>query len=281
MAVTKTLKTEKLTSTVGAEVLDVDRERLLTDKELPGAVLDALEEHGVLLFRELHVDDEAQAAFCNRLGEVKLWPENPIPEIFEISFNPDNPQAKMLDPRGTVNWHIDGLLDDAPPVKATVLSARVVAATGGETEFTSAYAAYEDLSEQDKRRLEPLRVFHCLEAARREIPNPSPEQVAQWRAKTKEHPLVWTHRSGRKSLVLSSTMDYVIGMDEEEGRALLNDLLRQTVAPERVWRHSWSVGDMVIWDNTGVLHRATPYEPNSRREMHRCTILGDEQVQAA
>lgn len=280
MAVTKTLKTEKLTSTVGAEVLDVDRDRLLTDKELPGAVMDALEENGVLLFRGLHVDDEAQAAFCKRLGEVKLWPENPIPEIFEISLNPDNPQVKMLDPRGTVNWHIDGLLDDAPPVKATVLSARVVASAGGETEFTSAYAAYDDLPEQDKRRFERLRVFHCLEAARREIPNPTPEQVAQWRAKTKEHPLVWTHRSGRKSLVLSSTMDHVIGMDVEQGRSLLADLLRQTVAPERVWRHTWSVGDMVIWDNTGVLHRATPYDPSSRREMHRCTILGDEQVQS-
>lgn len=280
MAVTKALKTEKLTATVGAEVLDVDRERLLTDKELPGAVLDALEENGVLLFRQLHVDDEAQAAFCKRLGEVKLWPDNPIPEIFEISLNPDNPQVKMLDPRGTVNWHIDGLLDDAPPVKATVLSARVVASAGGETEFTSAYAAYEDLPEQDKRRFDQMRVFHCLEAARREIPDPTPEQVAQWRAKTKEHPLVWTHRTGRKSLVLSSTMDHVIGMDVEEGRALLADLLQETVAPERVWRHSWSVGDMLIWDNTGVLHRATPYDPSSRREMHRCTILGVEQVQS-
>src|SRR2546429_554354 len=108
---TRTLEIEKLSPTVGAEVLGVDRDRLLHDEELPGAVLDALEANGVLLFRDLNVDDEAQAAFCRRLGEVKLWPENPIPEIFEISLNPDNPQAKNLDPRGTVNWHMDGLMD--------------------------------------------------------------------------------------------------------------------------------------------------------------------------
>jgi alpha-ketoglutarate-dependent taurine dioxygenase len=279
MSTTETLKIERLTPTVGAEALEVDRDRLQNDDDLPGAVMEALEANGVLLFRALHVDDETQAAFCSKLGEVRLWPENPIPEIFEISLNPENPQAKNLDPRGTVNWHMDGLMDDSMPIKATVLTAKVVASEGGETEFTSTYAAYGDLSAEEKTRLAGLRVFHTLYAARRDIPNPTPEQLAQWKAKTKEHPLVWTHQTGRKSLVLSSTMDYVLGMDEEEGRALLKDLHDRTIAPERVWRHSWSVGDMLIWDNTGVLHRATPYDPTSRREMHRCTILGTEPVQ--
>ncbi len=280
MATTKTLKTEKLTPTVGAEVLDVDSDRLLQDEELPGAVLDALEQNGVLLFRALHLDDETQAAFCSKLGEIRLWPDNPIPEIFEISLKPDNPQAKNLDPRGTLNWHMDGLLDTGMPIKATILTARVVASEGGETEFTSTYAAYDDLSEEEKERIDALRVFHNLYAARRDaVADPTPEQLAQWKAKTKEHPLVWTHQTGRKSLVLSSTMDHVIGMDAEESAALLQDLIARTIAPERVWRHSWSVGDMLIWDNTGVLHRATPYDPSSPREMHRCTILGTEQVQ--
>lgn len=280
MATTKTLTTEKLTPTVGAEVLGVDRDRLLNEDDLPRAVMDALEENGVLLFRGLDIDDATQAAFCSKLGEVRLWPENPIPEIFEISLNPDNPQAKTLDPRGTVNWHMDGLLDDSMPVKATVLTARVVASKGGETEFTSTYAAYDDLSDDEKARFDGLNVFHCLAAARRDAyANPTAEQVAQWNAKNKEHPLVWTHQTGRKSLVLSSTMDHVIGMNADEGQGLLQDLLARTISPERVWQHSWSVGDMVIWDNTGVLHRATPYDPTSRREMHRCTILGTEPVQ--
>jgi alpha-ketoglutarate-dependent taurine dioxygenase len=279
MATTRTLKTEKLTPTVGAEVLEVDRDRIENDHDLSAAVLEALEQNGALLFRGLHLDDETQAAFCRRLGEVRLWPENPIPEIFEISLKPENPQAKNLDPRGTVNWHMDGLLDDALPVKATILTARVVASEGGETEFTSTYAAYDDLSDEEKDRFDGMRVFHNLYAARRDaVADPSAEQVAQWRAKTKEHPLVWTHQTGRKSLVLSSTMDHVIGMDDDEGPALLQDLLGRTIAPERVFRHSWSVGDMLIWDNTGVLHRATPYDPSSPREMHRCTILGTEPI---
>jgi alpha-ketoglutarate-dependent taurine dioxygenase len=278
MSTTEPLKIERLTPTVGAEVLEVDRDRLQNDDDLPGAVMEALEANGVLLFRALHIDDKAQAAFCSKLGEVRLWPENPIPEIFEISLNPENPQAKNLDPRGTVNWHMDGLMDDSMPIKATVLTAKVVASEGGETEFTSTYSAHGDLSAEEKTRLAGLRVFHTLYAARRDIPNPTPEQLAQWKAKTKEHPLVWTHQTGRKSLVLSSTMDYVLGMDEEEGRALLKDLHDRAIAPERVWRHSWTVGDMLIWDNTGVLHRATPYDPTSRREMHRCTILGTEPV---
>jgi alpha-ketoglutarate-dependent taurine dioxygenase len=279
MGETQTLQTRKLTPTVGAEVLEVDRERLVADEQLPAAVLAALEEHGVLLFGGLHLDDEAQAAFCRKLGEVRLWPENPIPEIFEISLKPDNPQAKTLDPRGTINWHMDGVMDDAPPIKATVLTARVVASAGGETEFTSTYAAYDDLSEHEQRRLDGMRVFHSLVAARRDVANPTDEQLAFWRSRTRELPVVWTHRSGRKSLLLSSTMDHVIGVDEDEGRALLDDLLARTIAPERVWRHSWTVGDMLIWDNTGVLHRATPYDTSSPREMHRCTILGTEPVQ--
>jgi len=280
MATVRTLKTEKLSPIVGAEVLGVDLDRLQNDEELPGAVMSALEENGVLLFRDLHVDDHGQAAFCRKLGKIRLWPENPIPEIFEISLNPENPQVKRLDPRGTINWHIDGTIDQAMPVKATILSAKVVAPQGGETEFVSAYAAYDDLSDEEKDRFANLRVVHSLEAARRTaFPNPTPEQLAEWKGKTTEHPLVWTHDTGRRSLVLGESADYVVGMEADEGRALLRDLLNRATAPDRVFRHSWSVGDMLIWDNCGVLHRATPYDPASRREMHRCTILGTEAIQ--
>jgi alpha-ketoglutarate-dependent taurine dioxygenase len=74
-------------------------------------------------------------------------------------------------------------------------------------------------------------------------------------------------------------MDYIVGMDIDAGRALLAGLLERATTPERVYRHSWSVGDMVIWDNRGVFHRVTPFDPSSRRELHRCTLLGDEPIQ--
>ena len=89
---------------------------------------------------------------------------------------------------------------------------------------------------------------------------------------------MWRHRNGRRSLVLGATTDHVVGMEPAEGRALLDDLLARSTAPGRVYRHEWAVGDLVIWDNRGVLHRALPYEPDSARDMHRTTIKGDEPV---
>ena len=99
--------------------------------------------------------------------------------------------------------------------------------------------------------------------------------MAQWRAKTGEHPLVLTQRTGRKSLVLGHNADYIVGMDIDKGRALIADLLARATVPGRVYRHVWSEGDTVVWDNRGVLHRATPYSWASRRELHRSQIFGD------
>jgi alpha-ketoglutarate-dependent taurine dioxygenase len=173
--------------------------------------------------------------------------------------------------RGTVYWHIDGAQDDVPS-KATMLSAHVISATGGETEFASTYAAYDDLTDAEKAEYEDLRVLHSLESSQRLVyPDPTPEQLA-------EHPLVWQHRSGRRSLVIGVSASHVVGRDLSEGRALLADLLERSTAPERVYRHEWSVGDLVIWDNTGVMHRVQPYDPTSGREMHRTTMSGDEPI---
>ena len=89
-------------------------------------------------------------------------------------------------------------------------------------------------------------------------------------------PLVWTHRSGRKSLVLGSTASHVEGMDLREGWALLTRLREYATQPQFVYRHEWTVGDMLIWDNTGTMHRAMAYALDSGRLMHRTTIEGEE-----
>jgi alpha-ketoglutarate-dependent taurine dioxygenase len=172
-------------------------------------------------------------------------------------------------------------MKDEFPQKATVLSAVQVAERGGETEFASAYVAYDELSADDRQRVASLRVVHSLEASQRRVnPDPSPQELARWRARpTHEHPLVWTHRSGRKSLVLGASADYVVGMAPDESAALLADLLDRATSADKVYSHTWSVGDTVIWDNRGVLHRAAPYAPDSQREMLRTTVLGDEPIQ--
>jgi alpha-ketoglutarate-dependent sulfate ester dioxygenase len=275
---TRTIDTMKLTDTVGAQVLGVDVDRLLHDDDVPEWTLRALEANGVLVYRGLHIDDAAQVAFSKRLGRVEVFGSGEHPEIFLVTLDPaKNRAAAYL--RGTFDWHIDGLTDDVP-IMATILSAHGIADSGGETEFTSTYSAYDDLTDDDKRRFESIRVVHSIEAAQRRLnPDPSPEEVAMWRKRpVKVQPLIWRHRSGRRSVVLGPTADYVVGMDPDEGQALLDDALARATAPLRVYRHAWRLGDLVIWDNRGVLHRALPYDPNSPRDMHRTTLHGDEEI---
>jgi alpha-ketoglutarate-dependent taurine dioxygenase len=278
-----TLTIERASANIGAEVIGVDSAQLADDDAVAAAVLEALERHGVLVFRGLNLEPEAQVAFCQRMGAVDFSEgHHPVPGIYRVTRDAaKNSSAEHL--KGTFHWHIDGCtpLNGEPPQKATVLSALVVSDSGGETEFASAYAAYDALSDEEKRRFASIRVLHTLEASQRLVyDDPSPEQVERWRARpSSEHPLVWTHRSGRRSLVLSAHADHIVGMDPAESRALLDDLLARTTAPEMIYRHSWTVGDTVIWDNTGVMHRATPYDADSPREMLRTTVFGDEHVQ--
>lgn len=271
------IKTKQLGETVGAEVVDVDRDRLLHDEDFPAACLEALDASGVLLFRELHMDDDAQVAFCRRLGEVVAVSGHPIPEITVVSLNPENSLAQYL--QGAFLWHLDGTMD-AIPSKASVMTAHATAESGGDTEFASTYAAYDDLSAEERERYGDLRVVHTFEATQRQIyPDPTPEQLADWDTRPpRTHPLVWEHLSRRRSLVIGATASHVDGMDREEGIALLDHLLARATAPGRVFRHSWSVGDTVIWDNRGVIHRACPYDSGSSREMHRTTLVGEEPI---
>jgi alpha-ketoglutarate-dependent taurine dioxygenase len=274
----------KLSESVGAEVTGLDPAHLAANDPVGETILNALEGNGVLVFRGLRLEPEAQVAFCRRLGEIDHSSDghHPVAGIYPVTLDKSkNSSAAYL--KGTFDWHIDGCTPtgDDYPQKATVLSALQVAEVGGETEFASSYAAYDTLTDDEQDRFAALRVVHSLEASQRRVtPNPTPELLARWRSRrTHEHPLVWTHRSGRRSLVLGASADYVVGMDVEEGRALLAELLERATVPDKVYSHSWSVGDTVIWDNRGVLHRAAPYAPDSQREMLRTTVLGDEPIQ--
>jgi alpha-ketoglutarate-dependent taurine dioxygenase len=277
------IEVRPLETSVGAEVCGADPDRLASDATLAAQLFDALERHGVLVFRGLHLSPEVQVAFSRAIGPVDGSNGNhPVDGIYRVSLDPTTNGRSAAYLRGTFAWHVDGCTPDGDdcPQMATVLTARAVSARGGETEFASTYAAYDDLSEDEKLRLGPLRVVHSLEASQRRVTSdPSPKQLAAWQSRpVHEHPLVWTHRSGRRSLLLGASADHVVGMAEDVGRALLDDLLTRATTPDRVYRHVWSVGDTVVWDNRGVLHRAEPYDADSGREMLRTTILGDEPI---
>ena len=271
------------TKTIGAQITGLEPSDLLEDDSIVENVKDALEANGVLVFRNLDLDPERQVAFCQRFGELDFSEgHHPVPGIYRVTRDAaKNSAAEYL--KGTFQWHIDGCtpLNGEPPQKATVLSAKAVADSGGDTEFASSYAAYDALTDAEKEGFAALRVLHSLEASQRLVyPEPTSEQLEGWRARpTSVHPLVWTHRSGRKSLLLSAHADHIVGIDVNEGRHLLHELMERATSDDLVYRHHWSVGDTVIWDNTGVMHRATPYPAGSPREMLRTTIFGDEPIQ--
>jgi alpha-ketoglutarate-dependent taurine dioxygenase len=245
--------------------------------------LEALERYGVLVFPALGLSDEDQIVFSGRLGDVIPMggkrADGSRDPIFKVSLDPKhNEAAEYL--KGTIYWHIDGATEDVP-ARATMLSARRISAVGGQTEFCNSYAAYDDLPESEKPHYESLRIGHSLEAANRlTTPNPTEKDLAIWRARggVKEHPLVWRHTTGRKSLVLGATAGYVAGLSSEDSRALLAKLEAHATRREIVYRHEWQLGDLVIWDNCGTMHRVTPYDPSSGRMMHRTTLHGVEAI---
>jgi len=280
-----------LTPRIGARS-SVGRDEML-DPTFAEEALAALERYGVLLFPEISLSDDEQVTFSKNLGSV--IPQGPIRAdgtrevVFKITLDPaENPAAEYL--KATIDWHIDGLFEDGPPPRATLLSARRLSATGGQTEFCNTYAAYEDLPEDEHRRCDSLRVVHSLEASKRATrPDLSEEEQARWRQAEvrrdrqgrigeKEHPLVWRHRSGRKSLVLGMSVDHVAGMSAAESRQLVERLTAHATRGENVYRHEWRVGDLLMWDNCGVMHRAIPYAADSGRMMHRTVLRGTETI---
>lgn len=172
---------------------------------------------------------------------------------------------------------MDGTHDQVP-VFGSLLTAHKLSDEGGDTLFANSYAAYEALPLDMKDRIANLRVVHDFEVSMtRAGIERTPETAAHFDAiPQRTHALVWTHETGRKSLVIGCHASYVVGMDRAESDALLAELLDWTTQERFTYRHTWAVGDMLIWNNTGVLHRATPYPLGSGRMMHRTTLMGEE-----
>jgi alpha-ketoglutarate-dependent taurine dioxygenase len=179
--------------------------------------------------------------------------------------------------KGSLYWHIDGTMNPVP-IRASMLTGKVLAPEGGDTDFANTASSYEALPQETKDRIEGLRVVHSLWRSQLyHTPEPTMAQLDDWMARGEaEIPLVCHHKSGRKSLVLGNTAHYVVGMGHKESHHLLNELRNFATSEEFSYRHKWKVGDTVIWDNRTSLHRATPYDPYSGRMMHRTILDGTE-----
>jgi alpha-ketoglutarate-dependent taurine dioxygenase len=275
-----TVTATDLAPAIGVEIAGLSGAQLV-DRSVADDCQAALDARGVVVYREANLDDDQLVAFSRLLGEVAILPmgtEADHPEISKITRDPS--QSSLAAYReGTFFWHIDGTSDEVPN-KATLLAAREVSDEGGDTEFANTYAAYDALPDDEKAALAGVRVVHSLAASQLLVyPDPTPSQRAAWdRAPVREHPLVWTRRDGRKSLVIGATAGSVVGRPDDEGRVFLDRLLDWATQPQFVLRHRWRRGDLVVWDNTGMLHRAQPYSATSRRLMHRTTLIGEEAV---
>jgi alpha-ketoglutarate-dependent taurine dioxygenase len=274
MVATLSFSVEDLRPLIGSSI-EASAQDLL-DGRYAREIRQLLEQRGVLIFPGAALDDEQQLSFARTLGDV-------IPQgdegIFKITLDQTvSASADYL--RSTIYWHFDGFSDDVPSLASILTSKSLPATGGGQTEFANTYAAFDALPASRQKELEALRVGHSVEnILRLTTPNPTAAETARWAlSPTKVHPLVWTHQYGRKSLLLGSSALYVEGMDPEEGRALLNELLEWATRPEFVYRHEWTVGDVLIWDNTGTLHRVLPYAPDSGRLLHRTTLVGEEAI---
>ena len=265
------LKTTDLTPCIGTMV-ETDIATLVSGAASP-EICKLVQHRGVLVIRGLDMDDDQQLAFTRTLGPVL---DEKSGEVYKVTYDPrESPKLYFYTP-GNFFWHIDRTDSDVPPF-VSMLNARRLPEVGGDTEFANTYAAYEALPEAEKALIENLEVVHKVEASFRFVPNLSAEQIAAFRAhEPKVHPLVWHHRDGRKSLITSTSGIEVVGMGQAEGEALLQRMMDWATQPQFVYRHQWQLGDVVMWDNTGTMHKAQPYAEDSGRLLHRTTVLGDE-----
>jgi alpha-ketoglutarate-dependent taurine dioxygenase len=266
------LKTIDIQPKIGTQIL-ADKHMLLSGQHA-AQIRALLEARGVLVFPQLNLTDEEQLAFTRTLGN--LAPEMAGELIYKVTLDSSaNARSDYL--KGSWYWHIDGTMNKVP-ILASILSGKVLSPTGGHTEFCNTYAAYDELPEAEKIEYENLRVMHSAwNTLFYYDPEPPLKKLKEMMASgDNELPLVWTHRSGRKSLVIGATAYQVIGKNFKESSELLVKLREWATQPQFFYQHQWKVGDLVIWDNTGTMHRATPYDPASGRMMHRTKLEGEE-----
>jgi alpha-ketoglutarate-dependent 2,4-dichlorophenoxyacetate dioxygenase len=275
-----------------AEVSAIDLRRVHDEATL-AAIRAGMDEYAVLVFHDQPFTDDEQLAFAQRfdgalhtrtgaaaLGKSRLGNEalsdiSNLDEGGEVMQSGDRRRMYGL---GNRLWHTDASFQD-PAGRYSMLSARVVPPVAADTEFADMRAAYDALPAETQAQIEGLHAHHSIAYSRQTLGFEFSTEE-QDKLKGAIHPLVRTiPRSQRKSLYVASHASRIIDWPVPEGRLLLRDLIEHATQPEFVYRHSWRVGDLVIWDNRATMHRARPFEDTKhRRELRRVTTLDIDQV---
>jgi len=278
-------KIEPITPQIGAYVR-VAADDVLRDG-MPGKIWEALNEHMVLLFPQVNMSDEQLLALTAELGDMEPavntadGSDQATRGIYRITLD-DETKNKLQQEyvKGNDFWHMDGTSYKVPG-KGTLLMCANPPAEGGDTGFANIYAAYEAMPEEMKKKIAGLRVIHCMAAVGMKMYDSyTEEDKARWDAgfPPTEQPLVWKQKNGKTSLVIGSTALDIVGMPHEEGYALLQELVEWCTQEQFTYRHKWRKGDLVIFNNPGLLHRSYPYNEASGRLMHRTTLKGVEEI---
>jgi taurine dioxygenase len=278
------IEVHPLSPALGAEIRGVDLARPL-DEATFAAIADAWRAHLVILFRDQALDEEQQVRFAQRFGALQARPrpasmraETAVkhPEIMLVSNIRENGKPIGSLPDGEMQFHSDQCYMEKPAM-ASMLYAIEVPGAGGNTLFANAYAAYETLSEETKRRIDGRKAIHAYDYDNASMKRGTrvTEGVPHF-----AHPLVRTPpATGRKALYVNRLRTIAIeGLPDWESEELLELLFVHQENPAFVYEHIWQVNDLLMWDNRCTLHARTDFSATERRLMRRVTVLGERPV---
>ena len=255
------------------------------------AIRGALMEHGMLVFHGQDMTNEEHVRFSQKFGPseihtVKQYLLPDFPEIIALANRGEQGTKPIAN--GGAYWHSDITYKAQPPM-GSILYGMEIPPEGGDTLYCDMAAAYDALSDEMKAKIDGLKAVHSYLPrfmASRQIDDGfkkaqfelSDEQKAELAEVV--HPIVRTHpENGRKALFINEGFTVrVEGMDEAEGKALLDELNAHATQDRFIYAHDWSVGDVVFWDNRVTMHKATEYDRQYARRMHRTTVQGDVPV---
>ena len=282
-----TITITPIDATLGAVVTDVDLSSL-TDKtwaEVHAVFL----EYGVLVFPGQHLEEQSQGAFARRFGKIEqLGPKQTGPTVQFTNQKEDGSLANSDDQafklmKGNEGWHTDSTYMPLAS-KAAMLSALVVPPVGGETEFADMRAAWDALDADTQVRLDTLSAYHSLyySQARAGFTHETDHLYGFHDKGAPLRPIIKTHpETGRKSIYTGRHAYGVPGLSEAESEALLNKLMEDACQPPRLYKHKWQVGDIVVWDNRCLMHRACPFDTGYPRSLRATRISGEPETELA